>query len=71
VLKGPPSPGVLDITFSTTELVDVVPHKDDPILLLVVLMGRNVHRVLIDQGSSTNVMFWDTSGDTERATTKV
>jgi len=38
----------------------VVPYEDDPIVLLVIMMGRNVHTILIDQGSSENVMFWNT-----------
>lgn len=51
--------GITDITFSSTELVDVVPNEDDPIILSILFMGRNVHRVLIDQDSSMDVMFWD------------
>ena len=34
------------------------PHKDDLIVLSFILMRRNIHRVLIDQGSSADVMFW-------------
>jgi len=45
-----------DITFSVS---DVAPYEDDLIVLSVVLVRRNVHRVLIDQGSSTDV-FRDT-----------
>ena len=51
---------VPDIVFSNEDLKGVVPHEDDPIVLSVIMMGRNVHRVLVDQGSSTDVMFWNT-----------
>ncbi|XP_027910365.1 uncharacterized protein LOC114169424 [Vigna unguiculata] len=48
------------IMFSSDHLKGVVPHEDDPIVLSVIMMGRNVHRVLVDQGSSADVMFWNT-----------
>ena len=48
------------LIFSEEDLEDVSPHEDDPVVLSVIMMGRNVHRVLIDQGSSADVMFWDT-----------
>jgi len=48
---------VAGITFLVLELADVAPHEDDPIVLSVVLAGRNVHRVFIDRGSSADIMF--------------
>jgi len=48
-----------NLTFSGEDLKDVYPHEDDPVVLSVIMMGRNVHQVLIDQGSSADVMFWD------------
>ncbi|XP_027915149.1 uncharacterized protein LOC114174510 [Vigna unguiculata] len=48
---------VLAIVFSSEDLKGVVPHEDDPIVLSVIMMGRNVHRVLVDQGSSADMMF--------------
>ena len=41
-------------------LRDVVPHDDDPVVILVVTAGRRVHQVLVDQGSSADVLFWST-----------
>jgi len=49
-----------DIVFSSEDLKGVVPHEDDLIVVSVVTMGRNVHRVLVDQGSLIDVMFWNT-----------
>jgi len=49
-----------DITFTNADLRDVVPHDNDPIVISLVTAGRKVHRVLVDQGSSTDVMFWPT-----------
>ncbi|XP_068474782.1 uncharacterized protein [Phaseolus vulgaris] len=46
--------------FTSSDKEDVVPHKDDPVVISVVTMGRKVHKVLIDQGSSADVMFWST-----------
>jgi len=51
---------ILKVPVSKASLVDIVPYEDDPIVLSIVLMGRSVLQVLIDQGTSTNVMFWDT-----------
>ena len=38
----------------------MVPHDNDPVVISVVTAGRKVHRVLVDQGSSVDVMFWST-----------
>jgi len=51
------SPDV-DITFTKEDLRDVVPHDNDPIVVSLVTAGRKVHQVLVNQGSSTGVMFW-------------
>jgi len=53
------SPDV-DIAFTKGDLRDVVPHDNDPIVISLVTAGRKVHRVLVDQGSSADVMFWPT-----------
>jgi len=39
---------------------DFVPHENDPVVISVVTVGRRVHRVLMDQESSANVIFWST-----------
>ena len=53
------SPDV-DIVFTKADLRDVVPHDNDPIVMSLVTTGRKVHRVLVDQGSLADVMFWPT-----------
>jgi len=53
------SPDV-DITFTKEDLRDVVPHGNDPIVISFVTAGRMVHRALVDQGTSADVMFWPT-----------
>ncbi|XP_068486570.1 uncharacterized protein [Phaseolus vulgaris] len=50
----------VDLVFTKADLEDVVPHDNDPVVISAVTAGRKVHRVLVDQGSSTNVMFWTT-----------
>ena len=50
----------VNLVFTKADLQDVVLHDKDPMVILVVIAGRKVHRVLVDQGSSTDVMFWTT-----------
>ena len=49
-----------DLVFRRADLRDVIPHDNDPVVISVVTAGRKVHRVLVDQGSSADVMFWST-----------
>jgi len=49
-----------DLVFTRADLRDVVPHNNDPVVISVVTAGRKVRRVLVDQGSSADVMFWTT-----------
>jgi len=54
------NPWESDLVFTRADLQDVVPHDNDPVVISVVMVGRKVHRVLVDQGSSADVMFWST-----------
>ena len=56
----PDDPWESDPVFTRVDLRDVVPHDNDPVVISVVTAGRRVHRVLVDQGSSADVMFWST-----------
>ena len=53
----PPEPTLCS---ASSDLEDVVPHENDLVVISVVTMGRKVHKVLIDQQSSGDVMFWTT-----------
>ena len=49
-----------DLVFTRADLRNVVPHDNDPVVISIVTAGRKVHRILVDQGSSADVMFWST-----------
>jgi len=57
VEEGLDDPWESDLVFTKTDLRNVVPHDNDPVVISVVTAGRRVHQVLVDQGSSTYVMF--------------
>jgi len=48
----------VDLVFTKANRQDVIPHDKDPMVISVVTVGRKVHRVLVDQGSSADVMLW-------------
>jgi len=48
----------VDLVFTKANRQDVIPHDNDPIVISLVTLRRRVHRVLVDQGSSVDVMFW-------------
>jgi len=50
----------VDLVFKKAYLQDVVPHDNDLVVISLVTAGRRVHRVLVDQGSSADVMFLTT-----------
>ncbi|XP_020208747.1 uncharacterized protein LOC109793700 [Cajanus cajan] len=53
-------PSQPEISFSDSDYEGVAPHEDDPIVVSAIVMGYNVKRVLIDQGSSADILFWET-----------
>jgi len=50
----------LSLCFTNSDLEDVFPHEDDPVVISVITVGRKVPKVLIDQGSSADILFWET-----------
>ena len=54
------NPWESDLVFTRADLRDIVPHDNDPMVISIVTAGRKVHRVLVEQGSSADVMFWST-----------
>ena len=50
----------VDLVFTKVDLRDIVPHDNDAVVISVVTTVKKVHRVLVDQGSSADVMFWST-----------
>jgi len=50
----------VNLVFTKVDLRDVALHDNDLVVILVLIAGRKVHRVLVNQGSRTDVMFWST-----------
>src|ERR1044072_3116575 len=47
------------ISFTAEDVVGILPHEDDPMVVRLRVDGVNVKRVLIDQGSSANILYYD------------
>ncbi|XP_057432240.1 uncharacterized protein LOC130724995 [Lotus japonicus] len=47
----------LDITFSPVDFCGIKPHLDDPIVVLLRVNQLNVQRVLLDQGTSADIIY--------------
>jgi len=50
----------VDLVFTITDIQDVIPHDNDLVVISLVAARRRVCHVLIDQGSSVDVMFLTT-----------
>ncbi|XP_020215402.1 uncharacterized protein LOC109799266 [Cajanus cajan] len=50
-------PSQPEISFSDSDYEGVAPREDDPVVISAIVMGYNVKRVLIDQGSSADILF--------------
>jgi len=50
----------VDLTFMEADLQGVVPHDNDPMVISLITAWRRVRHVLVDQGSSSDVMFLTT-----------
>ncbi|XP_057449674.1 uncharacterized protein LOC130740954 [Lotus japonicus] len=46
-----------DITFSSNDFFGVKPHLDEPIVILLRVNQLNVQRVILDQGSSADIIY--------------
>jgi len=48
-----------DITFSAKDFEGVIPHEDDPMVITLQIINWNIKRVLIDTGSSANILTFE------------
>ncbi|GAU22857.1 hypothetical protein TSUD_282240 [Trifolium subterraneum] len=52
-------PHTPDILFNPEDARDVIPHDDDPLVIQVQILNCDVKRVLIDLGSSADILYWN------------
>ena len=48
-----------DIVFSAKDFEGVVPHDDDPMVITLQILNWNIKRVLIDTGSSADILTYE------------
>ena len=48
------------IVFTDADFEGVEPHMDDPVVVTLRIHGYDMHRVLLDQGSSADIIYGDT-----------
>ncbi|GAU44770.1 hypothetical protein TSUD_138820 [Trifolium subterraneum] len=52
-------PRTPEISFNPEDARDILPHDDDPLVIQVQILNCDVKRVLIDSGSSADILYWD------------
>lgn len=57
--KGETKAPEAEISFSKKDEACVHPHNDDPMVITVRCDDWKIKRVLVDQGSSINILYWD------------
>ena len=50
---------ILEIVFLSSDLEGVILRHDDPIVISTVMVNAEVKRVLVDRGSSVDIIFLD------------
>jgi len=58
--QGLDKPTERDLCFTRADLRDVVPQDNDHLVISLITAARRVHQVLVDQGSSADVLLWST-----------
>ncbi|MCI60863.1 gag-pol polyprotein, partial [Trifolium medium] len=48
-----------ELSFSEKDSEGVLPHDNDPLVIQVHILGWDIKTVLMDTGSSTDIMYWD------------
>ncbi|PNX91900.1 gag-pol polyprotein [Trifolium pratense] len=48
-----------DLAFTAKDGLEVAPHDDDPLVIQVQILNCDVKRVLIDSGSSADILYWE------------
>ncbi|XP_072060265.1 uncharacterized protein [Arachis hypogaea] len=51
------TPNLTTILFTKEDAQGVTPSHDDPMVLTMILTNANLHRTLVDQGSSVDILF--------------
>ncbi|XP_056691831.1 uncharacterized protein [Spinacia oleracea] len=56
--KWPAPPKIPQCTFAEDDCKGIIYPHDDPMVLALDVANRKIHRILIDGGSSANILFW-------------
>ncbi|XP_056694872.1 uncharacterized protein [Spinacia oleracea] len=56
--KWPAPPKIPQCTFTEDDCKGIIYPHDDPMVLALDVANRKIHRILIDGGSSANILFW-------------
>ncbi|MCH86943.1 gag-pol polyprotein [Trifolium medium] len=59
LVRQPQPLDVPDLAFTARDGLEVAPHDDDPLVIQVQILNCDVKRVLIDLGSSADIMYWE------------
>ncbi|KAJ1438483.1 hypothetical protein SESBI_03100 [Sesbania bispinosa] len=52
-------PHLPEISFSDLDFEGIKPHQDDPMVIEARISNFMVKRILVDQGSSTDILYWE------------
>ncbi|XP_072088059.1 uncharacterized protein [Arachis hypogaea] len=55
--EGDKSPDLPTITFTKEDAAGIIPGHDDPMVITIKLANANLHRTLVNQGSSVDILF--------------